>query len=321
MALTKADRASAPLQRCSLALSGAFPGCSQAAVDEELIQALGARLSKTVNSDTTLLITSDSDFAKPSVKASLAKPYGIQIVKLAWLEDCLDHDMKLGTRKRNVAVFYADTEERGREEDEPQAKKKNKPVGASVSQPKDTRGSEITASPIPESKLKRPTAEGETNLAALSYIRISVDEVCPLTPYTVYVDRDRVIYDATLNQTNASNNNNNKFYRIQSANLGDGSLQDAMRQFESNFKVESSLECYTEDSGEEQEPKLNSKIEPGLKQGAAPESKLTTAVQDMIELIFNQQYFAVTMIDPNYDTNKLPLGKLTKSTIIKGYQD
>ncbi|KAK6584284.1 hypothetical protein PZA11_002508 [Diplocarpon coronariae] len=125
----------------------------------------------------------------------------------------------------------------------------------------------------------------------------------------------------------------------QSANLGDGSLQDAMRQFESNFKVKSGLEwsdrlgkprsgnyafierSYTEDFGEEQEPKLNSKIEPGLKQGAAPESKLTTAVQDMIELIFNQQYFAVTMIDPNYDTNKLPLGKLTKSTIIKGYQD
>ncbi|CAL3965599.1 unnamed protein product [Diplocarpon coronariae] len=289
MALTKADRASAPLQRCSLALSGAFPGCSQAAVDEELIQALGARLSKTVNSDTTLLITSDSDFAKPSVKASLAKPYGIQIVKLAWLEDCLDHDMKLGTRKRNVAVFYADTEEeeRGREEDEPQAKKKTKPVGASVSQPKDTRGSEITTSPIPKSKLKRQTAEGETNLAALSYIRIPASEVCPLTHYTVYVDRDR------------------------SANLGDGSLQDAMRQFESNFKVKSGLECYTEDFGEEQEPKLNSKIEPGLKQGLLPSRKL----------IFNQQYFAVTMIDPNYDTNKLPLGKLTKSTIIKGYQD
>jgi poly [ADP-ribose] polymerase len=37
-------------------------------------------------------------------------------------------------------------------------------------------------------------------------------------------------------------------------------------------------------------------------------------------LIFNQQYFAATMSDLNYDVNKLPLGKLSKNTITRGYQ-
>ena len=39
-----------------------------------------------------------------------------------------------------------------------------------------------------------------------------------------------------------------------------------------------------------------------------------------MELIFNQQYFAAAMDDFNYDVNKLPLGKLSKHTITRGYQ-
>jgi poly [ADP-ribose] polymerase len=39
-----------------------------------------------------------------------------------------------------------------------------------------------------------------------------------------------------------------------------------------------------------------------------------------MELIFNQQYFAATMTDLNYDVNKLPLGKLSNFTITRGYQ-
>lgn len=43
---------------------------------------------------------------------------------------------------------------------------------------------------------------------------VPVDEYCYLTNCEVYIDDDGMIYDASLNQTNASNNNN-KFYRIQ----------------------------------------------------------------------------------------------------------
>jgi len=39
-----------------------------------------------------------------------------------------------------------------------------------------------------------------------------------------------------------------------------------------------------------------------------------------MELIFNEQYFAATMESLNYDSNKLPLGKLSKATITRGFQ-
>ena len=52
----------------------------------------------------------------------------------------------------------------------------------------------------------------------------------------------------------------------------------------------------------------------------SPESTLAQPVQDLMELIFNQQYFAATMTDLNYDVEKLPLGKLSNFTITRGYQ-
>jgi poly [ADP-ribose] polymerase len=49
-------------------------------------------------------------------------------------------------------------------------------------------------------------------------------------------------------------------------------------------------------------------------------SALDKATQSLMELIFNQQYFADTMRELNYDANKLPLGKLSKATIARGFQ-
>lgn len=40
----------------------------------------------------------------------------------------------------------------------------------------------------------------------------------------------------------------------------------------------------------------------------------------MMALIFNKEYFSNTMYEMNYDKDKLPLGKLSKNTIIRGYQ-
>lgn len=51
-------------------------------------------------------------------------------------------------------------------------------------------------------------------MAKSKTIRVPLDEACPYVDHTVYIDDDGVIYDASLNQTNASNNNN-KFYRVQ----------------------------------------------------------------------------------------------------------
>jgi poly [ADP-ribose] polymerase len=43
-------------------------------------------------------------------------------------------------------------------------------------------------------------------------------------------------------------------------------------------------------------------------------------VASLMKLIFNQSYFDATMSDLNYDANKLPLGKLSKGTIARGFQ-
>lgn len=50
------------------------------------------------------------------------------------------------------------------------------------------------------------------------------------------------------------------------------------------------------------------------------ESKLSKPVQRLMELIFDQQLFADTMRELDYDADKLPLGKLSKRTLEKGFE-
>ena len=110
---------------------------------------------------------------------------------------------------------------------------------------------------VPQPK-KRTAQNGSTSKKAP--VKIPVDELCPLRDtHGVYQDNDGIVYDVTLNQTNAGNNNN-KFYRIQllvdsngqkyrtwtrwgrvgeggqNAMLGSGSLNEALAQFEKKFK-------------------------------------------------------------------------------------
>lgn len=69
----------------------------------------------------------------------------------------------------------------------------------------------------PEEEAKAVPAKDvkEAQLAKAGTSQIPLDEGCYLTSYHVYVDpNDSLIYDAALNQTNASGNNN-KFYRVQ----------------------------------------------------------------------------------------------------------
>ncbi|KAF1350007.1 poly polymerase catalytic domain-containing protein [Delphinella strobiligena] len=212
-------------------------------------------------------------------------------------------------------------------------------------------------------KANHPAADqkvADGQIATSSKLHIPIDEGCPHASYQVYVDSGNgIIYDASLNQTNASNNNN-KFYRVQllkgpkgdyktwtrwgrvgehgqSATLGDGSLIDAVNHFEKKFKDKSGLRW--DERGQDPKPKKyvfvqrsylpnEEEDEPPSKSGAAqerddyrpPECTLELPVRSLMELIFNQQYFAAAMDSLNYDANKLPLGKLSKATITQHYQ-
>lgn len=181
----------------------------------------------------------------------------------------------------------------------------------------------------------------------------------------MYIDDDGTIYDATLNQTHAGNNNN-KFYRIQllaSGNdhftwtrwgrvgecgqfkiLGTGSFQSALQEFEKKFRDKTGyvwkdrqlppksgkytfIERSYEDSSNEEDDELPgagkrrvSKESLESVESTTPESKLPGPVQRLVQLIFNQQYFDNSLAAMDYDVNKMPLGKLSKRTLLQGYE-
>jgi poly [ADP-ribose] polymerase len=127
--------------------------------------------------------------------------------------------------------------------------------------------------------------------------------------------------------------------------LGDsGSLSEAMNDFQVKFKdktghewenrtkpakkgkytyLERSYEDDSSDEGDERLPVASKRKVSKDSIGAGDllaESKLPGPVQRLMGLIFNRGYFDQTMANFDYDANKMPLGKLSKRTLKKGYE-
>jgi poly [ADP-ribose] polymerase len=124
--------------------------------------------------------------------------------------------------------------------------------------------------------------------------------------------------------------------------LGSGSLSDALKNFEKKFKDKSGLRwddraeqpkadkyayverSYNPDSDEEDDDvDAGAGVDIDQEDDSKPapaECTLEAPVQELMKLIFNQSYFDATMTALNYDANKLPLGKLSKGTIARGFQ-
>ena len=221
----------------------------------------------------------------------------------------------------------------------------------------------------PPTKKSKQSAPAKTDKPTPAPAKKAVTLKIPVDPqvpahyaYTVYVDDNGEIFDATLNKSD-SGENNNKFYRIQvlyadglfttwtrwgrvgekgqSKMLGEGSLDEAIAIFHAKFKVKGGitwenrdgapkkgkyvyLEVNYEDSDDDADKKV-SKNTPKKEEGEESEevfapSKLPKPVQILMELIFNVKYFEATMAELEYDANKMPLGKLSKKTLLKGYE-
>ncbi|KAK0668075.1 putative poly polymerase 2 [Cercophora samala] len=374
-----AAAAKPPLDGCKIALSGTFAGMTQSAVKAKA-EAVGATVSSAVTEDTTHLVATEADFSKPSAKVAKAKNLGIPIVSFEWLSlseqkngKQAEQDFALGTAasaqtnsgRPPAATTSATSRKRAApavdssSDTETAAPPAKKGRGANVKV--ETDDVKVEDGVTEQKKARQEKALGEGQVLKRKDTRIPIDDGCPFTSSVVYIDADGVIYDASLNQTNASNNNN-KFYRIQLlvdpqgvyrtwtrwGRVGDhgqtqvpatGSLAEAMRQFEKKFKdksgitwanrgdnpkpgkyafVERNYEDDSEDeaAAEDDGPDGKAKAE----DWKPPKCTLEPAVQHLLELIFNQQYFANTMSDLNYDASKLPLGKLSKATITRGFQ-
>ncbi|KAL8927904.1 MAG: hypothetical protein Q9172_001130 [Xanthocarpia lactea] len=176
----------------------------------------------------------------------------------------------------------------------------------------------------------------------------------------VYIDEDGIIFDASLNQTNIGGNNNKfyrlqllykasnhtYFTHTRWGRVGDfgqlktmgpfDSLEPALKEFEKKFKDKSGhkwedrgepakkgkytfIERSYEDDDDEQ-PATKQEDELAEEEEQKIESKLPIQTQRLIELIFNQNHFNAVLEGIGYNADKLPLGKLSKTTLKKGFE-
>ncbi|KAE9409403.1 PARP-domain-containing protein [Gymnopus androsaceus JB14] len=176
-----------------------------------------------------------------------------------------------------------------------------------------------------------------------------------VSTHLVYVNEE-CVWDAMLNQTNIKENNN-KYYVLQLLHpigspescilytrwgrvgengktqmKGPFSTSEAITNFKKQFRsktgvdwkdrlgMEPKAEKYffiERDYGDEDDAGED-KAGPS-EQKPIPESALQTEVQEFCRLIFNTSIIQETLSSMNYDANKLPLGKLSKTTILKGF--
>lgn len=176
--------------------------------------------------------------------------------------------------------------------------------------------------------------------------------------YEVYVDDDGLNYDASLNLSNIDGNNN-KFYYIQLlcrtdtdqfkyavwthwGRVGESgqnkldvnmSLETALVLFTSKFKDKTGLKWdnrraqpkankYTmieKAYGNETDDQADDEITASPKKVALPDCTLSEELQELMRFLFDAGNMKKSMASQNYNYNKLPLGKLSRSTIEKGY--
>lgn len=122
--------------------------------------------------------------------------------------------------------------------------------------------------------------------------------------------------------------------------FGNGTLQSALHEFQKKFKEKSGntwanrdiparpnkytyIEMNYEESDEEKQPSTaqsTPRKERVLEEQSQATSQLHPAVQSLMNLIFDMQLFKNTMASLDYDAIKMPLGKLSKKTLLKGYE-
>ncbi|XP_060207937.1 poly [ADP-ribose] polymerase 2 isoform X3 [Lycium barbarum] len=201
--------------------------------------------------------------------------------------------------------------------------------------------------------------ESKDDLGATKKGAAVLDHYLPDDIKTRYhvLQQGKEIYDATLNQTNVGSNNN-KFYIIQVLENDSGgnflvytrwgrvgakggtkingpytSANEATSEFESKFyektknywsnrkdffcqpKQYAWLEMDYDDNGKESSVQVQSNQVPIQPR----ETKVEAPIAKFISLICDINMMRQQMMEIGYNANKLPLGKLSKTTILKGY--
>ncbi|XP_050414615.1 protein mono-ADP-ribosyltransferase PARP3 [Patella vulgata] len=176
------------------------------------------------------------------------------------------------------------------------------------------------------------------------------DKGCTLSGASVFED-----YDCMLNQTNIGHNNN-KFYIIQvlehgtgifyawnrwgrvgesgDSKLTHGTKEECIKMFEKkfqdktknkwadreDFKAKPGKYTLIEMAGDDDEDEVDAPVKVDLSGKTIAESKLDKTTQKFMSLIFDLDMFKDSMKKFDIDVNKMPLGKLSKSQIAKGFE-
>lgn len=213
------------LDGCVIAFSGRFAGYRQSALEDKVAD-LGGEPAKSVTADTTHCITTQADFDKLCTKVWQAKDRGIFIVSLQWLLD----SEQANTKQPEAQYLFHDASQNGTTNGnntvvsstnppftQPPAATNNPPLKrqASSTAIDSSHGANAKKTKLDQvARDGKAAVIGKEQIAKSWDVQVPLDEGCSLAGYGVHVDEDSVIWDASLNQTNAGLNNN-KFYRIQ----------------------------------------------------------------------------------------------------------
>ncbi|KAI0889458.1 PARP-domain-containing protein [Annulohypoxylon maeteangense] len=338
-----------PLSGCVISMSGALPGPpghrTQVEIKEKYLDVLGASYSKNVTSTTTHLVCGEGYFRRWShPKTDLAEEYDIPIVTFHWLEDSLKNNKRMDEETYRFGSGSHTSIVGTR-------RKRQQPDDGNIDDDDDDTRPQAKRGKIDKTELKEGKAKiGEAQIALTRDVTVPLDlgAQTELPGYEVFINDAGVIYDASLSQASSSGNVN-KFYRIQILRSldnkfycrvrwgrvgaqgatkihGDGSQHLACMEFQSKFREKTGLIWVNR--AHPPRPKKYIFIErcydverkDGSEDGVKIPSRLSKPVQELMKLIFNQQYFAATMSELNYNANSLPLGKLSMSTITRGYE-
>lgn len=201
-----------PLDNYSIATSGRFPGTTQGALQQRITD-LGGTIASKVTSDTNILIATDKDFEAKSTKVAAAIASDVPIVSIDWLEETETSNNKADEKQYPLGSSSASPVASAAAPAVVKGKKRAATSSASPAPSQDA--SQSKKRKTLEEKAKNDKVKvGDGHNAKSKKIVVPVDEYCPSSNYEVYIDDDGLIWDASLNQTNASANNN-KFYKVQ----------------------------------------------------------------------------------------------------------
>ncbi|KAG0197840.1 Poly [ADP-ribose] polymerase 2 [Mortierella sp. GBA30] len=339
---------------CVFATSGSFPDHNQGQIGQ-LVQRpdAGAAFSFTVTRKITHLITSASDVAKSSAKVTKAASLeNVTMVTLDWVLDSLKQKQKL-----DEALYKIDTPS---DSITPAAEADSTPTTNNGKRKAVDEDDDEEAKVAKKIKtLKEKAAKIANTPGNVKQPPVDRACTLPAT-YSVYVDDEVAWNARLNQTNIGQNNNKFYLIQLLSSTIGQYAvfchwgrvgangqqstdmyhdLIAAQRGFEKKYRDKTKNAWADRDNfvkhagkyhllppddgdsdDEEAEERKKVKMESLKEEQPVPESALHPEVQNLVSMIFNTTMMNRQMKELDYDADKMPLGKLAKTTILHGYE-